>query len=211
MVDPEVVFVMLTGGFGHTSTPMQWDVVGQAILRRVENGCVEVDDPPSLPSDIGPLESPVDMYVDDTFGAGCKDHAQQARDRVVRISEGVLAPGSAISVEKSVFASSADILDYQVDCISATIQPKDRAIDKLFFAFFSFDCSDPQPLALWQCLSSLVNMYSHVIRGMRPFVAAIIQMTCRAEKHHNHREKPSASAVFAIDMWWAAIVLLVTN
>ena len=33
MVDPEVVFVILTGGFGHTSTPMQWDVVGQAILR----------------------------------------------------------------------------------------------------------------------------------------------------------------------------------
>jgi hypothetical protein len=58
MVDPEVVFVMLTGGFGHTSTPMQWNVVGQAILRRVENGCVEVDGTPSPPSDIGPLESP---------------------------------------------------------------------------------------------------------------------------------------------------------
>jgi hypothetical protein len=155
MVDPEVVFVMLTGVFGHTSTPMQWDVVGQAILRRVENGCAEVvDDPPSPPSDIGPLESPVDMYVDDTFGAGRKDHAQQARDRVVRISEGVLAPGSAISVEKSVFASSANILGYQEDCISATIRPKNRAIDKLFVVLFSFDCSDPQPLALWQCLSS---------------------------------------------------------
>ena len=76
------------------------------------------------------------MYVDDTFGAGRKDHAQQARDRVVCISEGVLAPGSAISAEKSVFASSADILGYQVDCISATIRPKVRAIDKLFFAFF---------------------------------------------------------------------------
>ena len=38
MVDPDVVFVMLTGGFGHTSTPMQWDVVGGAILRRVRGG-----------------------------------------------------------------------------------------------------------------------------------------------------------------------------
>jgi hypothetical protein len=47
---------------------------------------------------------------------------------------------------------------------------------------------------------------------MRPFVAAIIQMTCRAEKHHhNRRERPSASAVFTIDMWRAATVLLVTN
>jgi hypothetical protein len=51
---------------------MQWDVVGQAILCRIENGCDEVDDPSSLPSDIGPLESPVDMYADDTFGAGRK-------------------------------------------------------------------------------------------------------------------------------------------
>ena len=50
-----------------------------------------MDVPSSPPSDIGPLESPVDMYVDDTFGAGRKDHVQRrARgDRVVRIFEGV--------------------------------------------------------------------------------------------------------------------------
>jgi hypothetical protein len=76
------------------------------------------------------------MYVDDTFGAGRNDHAQQARDRVVRISEGVLAPGSAISTEKSVFASSADILGYQVDCISATIRPKDRKNRQIIFCLF---------------------------------------------------------------------------
>ncbi len=59
MVDPEVVFVMLTGGFGHTSTP---DVVGQAILRQVESGCppAQVFSAPSS-CDVGPLKSPVDM------------------------------------------------------------------------------------------------------------------------------------------------------
>ena len=211
MVDPEVVFVMLTGGFGHTSTPMQWDVVGQAILCRVEEGCAEADIPSSPPSDVGSLEIPVDMYVDDTFGAGREDHVRRARDRVIRVSEGILAPGSAISVEKSVFAPSADILGYQVDCTSANIRPKDRAIDKLFFVLFSFDHADLQPLVLWQCLSSLVNMYSHVVRGMRPFVSAITHMTCRAEKHHNHRERASPSAVFAIEMWRAAVVLLITD
>ncbi len=126
---------------------LRLDVVGQAILRRVENGCVEVDGTPSPSSDIGPLESPVDMYMDDTFGAGRKDHAQQARDRVMRISEGVLAPGSAISTEKSKFASSANILGYQVDCISATIRPKDRAIDKLVFAFFLVSIAPTPPTA----------------------------------------------------------------
>ena len=32
MVDPEVVFVKLTGGFCHSLTPIQWDVVDQAIF-----------------------------------------------------------------------------------------------------------------------------------------------------------------------------------
>jgi hypothetical protein len=211
MVDPNVVFVMLTGGFGHTSTPMQWDVVGGAILRRVDEGCSPSSVPNSPHCDIGPLVSPVDMYVDDTFGAGRPDHVRMARDRVVLVSEGVLAPGAAISTEKSVLAPAADILGYQVDCQAATIRPKDRAIDKLFFVLFSFNCSDRQPLVLWQCLSSLVNMYSHVIRGMRPFVAPIIHMTCRASGHHTQRARASVSAAFAIEMWRAAIVLLVAD
>ena len=96
------------------------------------------------------------MYVDDTFGVGRSDYVRVARDRVVLVSEGVLAPGAAISTEKSVLASSADILGYHVDCLAVTIRPKDRAIDKLFYVLFSFSCSDRQ---LWQCLSSLVNIY----------------------------------------------------
>jgi hypothetical protein len=145
MVDPDVVFVMLTGGFGHTSTPMQWDVVGGAILRRVEEGCSPSSNLSAPPYDIGQLDSPIDMYVDDTFGAGRSDHVRVARDRVVLVSEGVLAPGTAISTEKSVLASSTDILGYHVDCLAVTIRPKDRAIDKLFYVLFSFSCSDRQP------------------------------------------------------------------
>ncbi len=148
------------------------------------------------------------MYVDDTFGVGRSDHVRVARDRVVLVSEGVLAPSTAISSEKSVLASSAAILGYHVDCLAVTIIPQDRAIDKLLF---SFSCSDRQPLVLWQCLSSLVNMYSHMIRGMRPFVAPIIRMTCRASGHHTQRARASASAAFAIEMWRAAMVLLVTD
>ena len=174
MVDLNVVFfVMLTGGFRHTSTR---GVVGSAMLRRVEEGCPPSSNPTAPPYDIGPLDSPVDVYVDDTFGVGRSDHVRVAWNRVVLVSERVLAPGTAISTEKSVLASSADILGYHVDCQVSTIRPKDRAIDKLFYVLFSFSCSDRQPLVLWQCLSSLLNMYSHVIRGMHPFVAPIIYM-----------------------------------
>ena len=211
MVDPETVFVMLTGGFGHASTPMQWEGVGGAILTREASGCSPAEDSSAPPCDVGLLESPVDMYVDDSFGAGRADHVQRARDRVVLVCEGVLAPTAAISRDKSVLAPAADILGFYVDCIAATIRPKDRAIDKLFFVLFSFNCADPQPLVLWQCLASLTNMYSHVVRGMRPFVSALIHMTCRASGHHNQRALASASAVFAIEMWRAAVVLLVAD
>ena len=66
------------------------------------------------------------------FGVGrSDDHVRVARrDRVVLVSEGVLAPGVAFSTEKSVCAPTADILVYQVDCQAATIiRPKDQAID----------------------------------------------------------------------------------
>jgi hypothetical protein len=190
---------------------MQWGVVGGAILRRVEEGCSPSLNLTAPPYDIGPLDSPVDMYVDDTFGVGRSDHVRVARDRVVLVSEGVLAPSTAISSEKSVLASSAAILGYHVDCLAVTIRPKDRAIDKLFYVLFSFSCSDRQPLVLWQCLSSLVNMYSHMIRGMRPFVAPIINMTYRTSGHHTQTARASASAAFAIKMRRAAMVLLVTD
>ena len=111
------------------------------------------------------------------------------------------SPGHGNLHGKSVLASSVDILGFHVDCLAVTIRPKDRVIDKLFYVLFSFSCSDRQPLVLWQCLSSLVNMYSHVIRGMRPFVAPIIHMTCRASGHHTQRTRASASASFAIVMW----------
>ena len=48
----------------------------------------------------------------------------------------------------------------------------------------------------------------HVIRGMRPFVAPIIHMTCRASGHYTQLARASASAAFAIEMWRAAMVLL---
>ncbi len=67
-------------------------MVGSAILRRVEEGCSPLSNLSAPPYDIGQLDSPVDMYVDDTFGAGRSDHVRVAWDRVVLVSEGFLAP-----------------------------------------------------------------------------------------------------------------------
>jgi len=65
-LDPNMRFVMLT--------PIQWNVVGGAIVRRVEEGCTSAPLPTTPACDIDPLVvCPLDIYVDDTFGAGRPD------------------------------------------------------------------------------------------------------------------------------------------
>ncbi len=86
------------------------------------------------------------------------------------------------------------------DCLAVTISsPKDRAIDKLFYVLFSFSCSDLQPLVLWQC------------DPWDAFFALIIHKTSQASGYHTQHVRASASAAFAIEIWQAAMVLLVTD
>jgi hypothetical protein len=89
------------------------------------------------------------------------------------------------------------------------VRPKDKALDKLFFVLFSIDIEAPQSLQYWQCVSSLVNLYSPFIRGMRPFVAAINHMTKKANTQHKARANPSAC--FAMAMWRAAMVICMAD
>ena len=82
-----------------------------------------------------------------------------------------------LSVKKYVFSQTAEILGILVNCTEGTVRPKDKkALDKLCFVLFSIDIEAPQSLQYWQCVSSLVNLYSPSIRGMRPFVSAINHM-----------------------------------
>ena len=74
---------------------------------------------------------------------------------------------------------------------------------------FSIDIEAPQSLQYWQCVSSLVNLYSSFIRGMRPFVAAINHMTKKANTQHKARASPSAG--FAMAMWRAAMVICMAD
>ena len=194
MVDDSVVFVMLTGGFGHCVTPMIWSLFGDAITRRVRQE----------------VECPVDTYVDDTFGAGSLCHASSAQPVVWSCTKGPIGP-AAIEHDKDVFAQVAEILGYHIDMLSATIRPRDKALDKLFFVLFNFHFLVAQPLVVWQCMSSLVNMYSHVIRGLRPFVTPILRMVKICGTRPHGKATATASTIFAIEIWRAAMIVVARN
>ena len=67
------------------------------------------------------------------------------------------------------------------------------------------DATIPQPLAYWQYLASLANLYSQVLHGMRPFVAPLTRMTHR--ENNNRPRKANAKAQFAIKIWRTIIIV----
>ena len=192
MIDDDVIYIMLTGGFGHCVTPMVWSLFGEAITRRV----LEL------------ARCPVHTFVDDSFGAGILAHALEARDLIQSTTRGVIGP-SAISVEKSVLDTRAEILGFLIDLIKGTIRPKDKALDKIFYVMFRIETSIPQPLEMWQCVASIAEFYSPALRGMKAFVAPLHHMSklC-SHRRHGGSGLASPSAAFAIEVWRAAAVLL---
>ena len=191
MIDDDVVYIMLTGGFGHCVTPMVWSLFGEAITRRV----LEL------------AQCPVHTFVDDSFGIGTLAHATEARLLIQTITRGVVGP-NAISEEKSVLDFQAEILGFFIDLIKGTLRPKDKALDKIFFVMFNIDISVPQPLEMWQCVASIAEFYSPGLRGMKAFVAPFHHMSKVCAYKRDGFLLASASAAFAIEVWRAAAVLL---
>jgi hypothetical protein len=148
-------------------------------------------------------------FVDDFFSAGSLQHATEAQEHVHVAIRGTLGY-DGLSVKKNVFAQTAEILGFLVDFPAGTIQPKTGAIEKMFFVLFKIDARAPQKLRYWQCLSSLVTMYSPVLHGMRPFIAQINAMTSKATQYQTAHAMPS-SALFDIEIWRAAIIMVLMN
>lgn len=187
-----ILMIMLTCGFGVGVTPMVWSVIGDALHRYVQALALCI----------------IFTFVDDFFGAGTWAHAMEAQAHVHAAIRGTLGY-EGLSVKKNVFAQTAEILGYHVDFLTETVRPKTGAIEKLFFVLFCVTVSEPQTLRYWQCLASLVNMYSQVLKGMRPFVAQIIAMTGKATEYRKQSGTPAA--LFEIQMWRAAIVIAILN
>ena len=192
MLTLNILMLMLTCGFGVAITPMVWGVVGDALNRKVN----------------GAAPSRTFTYVDDFFGAGTYEDTIQTQAIVHETITNVLGP-EGLSIKKNVHAQTAEILGILIDLPTATMRPKDKAIEKLYYVLFSIDSAKPQPMRYWQCLASLVNLYSQVLHGMRPFVAALTHMTYRLEDGRPRRA--NANAQFAIEIWRAVIVVAYIN
>ena len=188
MLTATLLMIMLTCGFRVAVTPMIWAVIGDALNRTINRAA----------------PSRTFTYVDEFFGAGTYDDTAQTQKIVHDTITNVLGP-DGISVKKNIHSQTAEILGILIDLPTATMRPKDNAIEKLVYVLFSVDAALPQPLAYWQCLASLTNLYSQVLHGMRPFVAPLTRMTHK--EHNNRPRKANANAQFAIEIWRTIIII----
>jgi hypothetical protein len=115
----------------------------------------------------------------------------------MRSYEESLAPRTGLSEKKNVHAQVADILGILVDCTKGTLRPKNKAMGKRL------------PRSYWQCIQSLTNLYSTVMHGMRPFVAALTSLTKRT--HASRPMHATAGARFAMEMWRAVLAVAIRD
>ena len=188
MLITTLLMKMFTCGFGVAVTFMIWAVIGDALNRKINRAA--------------PSRTFTD--VDDFFGAGTYSDTSQTQKIVHDTITNFLGP-DVTSVQKNVHSQTTEILGILINLPTATMRPKDNAIEKLFYVLFSVDAALPQPLAYWQCLASLANLYSQVLHGMRPFVAPLIRMTHK--ERNNRPRKANANAQFAIKIWRTIIVM----
>ena len=130
MLTTTLLMIMLTCGFGVAVTPMIWTVIGDALNRKINR--------------VAP--SRTFTYVDDFFGAGSYNDTSQTQQIVHDTINAILGP-DGISVKKNVHVQRAEILGILINLRTATMRPKDNAIEKLFYVLFSVDAEKPQPLA----------------------------------------------------------------
>ena len=149
-------------------------------------------------------------FVDNFFGTGSLlQQATEAQKYVNAAIRGTLGFDD-LSVKKNVFAqTTTEILGFLVDFPTETVQPKKGAIEKIFFVLFKTDARAQQTLRYWKCLSSLVIMYSPVLRRMRPFIAQINAMTSKATQYRMAHATPSA--LFEIEIRNAAIIMMLMS
>ena len=120
MLITTLLMLMLTCGFGVAVTPMIWAVIGDALNRKINR--------------VAP--SRTFSYFDEFFGAGTYNDTAQTQKIVHDTITNVLGP-DGISVKKNIHSQTADLpTGILIDLPTATMRPKDNAIEKLFYVLF---------------------------------------------------------------------------
>ena len=149
-----------TGHFGWSGTPFAFGVVTRAIRHELKNR----------------LKGGSDIYVDDYFWVCLQEFLGENIRISTEVVENLLGPGS-VAVDKLENGRQLDIIGWHFDLDLRSVSLTERAVHKLVYGFFSVDVKDKMSLKFLQKLASWTNLYSSILRHLRPYATALYAET----------------------------------
>jgi hypothetical protein len=190
-----LLYIHINGYLGASCMGMAWDVVGRCIDETISTS----------------IRGVIHRYCDDFMGLGTFENCLHDQTYVQQFCRDVIGR-DAINKSKTIPPSKqADILGWRIDLEAESIRPSDKAIDKLVFVFFHIDSKAAHPLRVWQLLSSLAELYSNGIIGMRSYVRPFHHMVAKFKGRTNFSIAPSSAARLCIEIWRIHVFLLWSN
>ena len=177
----------LVGLFGWGSAPIVFGLLSRAWLRLVR----------SLISHLCCIH----IYVDDSVGLCLIPDGPRCQTLTRQSGLDLFGPGSMDPAKSCPPCQVQTVIGWQVNLVTQTLRPSDRGIDKLFFAFFSFNISTRVSLHLCQVLASLAQRYAFGLKGMYCFVHPLhdaVAKFCNAQHVRRHLD---SAAKFCVLIW----------
>ena len=196
-LDEHHVVVHTAGNFGHSSLPAAYGNISRATKRLIEKD----------PKFKGVLSVVCDDYIFLTL----KEDHDDANEVVMDVIERRTLGKGSVGLDKKLLGQEVGVYGFMVNLKQGSIRPMDKGIQKLTASFWLFDVEQRQPEALWQCLASLCEYYSHAIRGARPLIRIFEEMstTCKAYADRKAKATPLTKAI--IELWRIITLVLFIN
>ena len=171
-----LLFTMLIGGifvinfvglFGWQAAPAVWQVFARAFQETIQKR----------------IHGVVSWYVDDSMGFSHYSHAHRDQAVVEEVVTSALGAKGLDPAKTHEPSTSGEVIGWYVCLVQGTFRPKDRAIRKLMYVFFSVDLSATYiGLEHAQRLASLAERYSLGVSSVRPFTAPLHHMCGKSRR-----------------------------
>jgi len=117
-------------------------------------------------------DSPTALYVDDFIvltlvGRGV------VQQKLVGDTINDTFPGADSEEKRRIPGPVQEVLGWDADLRSATVNPNIKGREKLLLYFFTFNTNRPHSIKEWKRLASLAERYSTGVCGMRDMVAPL--------------------------------------
>lgn len=192
MLTNDLVYLQIAGIFGWSGTPACFQVVTRAISYELQHR----------------LNSASIMYVDDIIGVGLTKDIEKDLLTTRTVCTSLLGP-NAVADDKTEVGRRVDVIGYTIDLDAQRVLIARKNHLTAVHGFFAVptDTNTLISLKTAQRIASWANRYGKICRVMRPFCAALYNLSAgRTDTHALF--KLSSEAAMAIRCWRAMLCLV---